>query len=198
MRREPEPAQLPWPELPSDTGRRGASDPSLPDPAPSLFPVSVGETAAVGERMGVGEKQGEGGAENRSHILFSAAASSFLCRVGGGGLRGPAENPVMPNSRPLPFADPGRECWILSALRRLETRVRSQSHSAVPKIPSFQGSHLQLSGQREASLTILKLTSVSKLQNQKRLISNFSEFKKVTLKMGIMVNFMLPKFKKSY
>ena len=99
-------AQLPWPELPSDTGRCGASDPSLPNPAPSLFPVSVGETAAVGERMGVGEKQGEGGAENRSHILFSAAASSSLSRVGGGGLRGPAENPVMPNSRPLPFADP--------------------------------------------------------------------------------------------
>ena len=90
--------------------------PQSPTPPSSLFPVSVGETAAVGERMGVGKsKEREGGAENQSHILLYSATSSFLCKVGEGGLGGPAENPVMPNFKPLPFANPGRKHWILSA-----------------------------------------------------------------------------------
>ena len=163
----------PWPELPSDAGHRGASDPSVPNSAPSLFPVSVGETAAEGERMGVGRsREREGGAENQSCVFLSSATSSFLCKVRGGGLSGPAENPAMPNFKPLPFADPRTKCWILSALPRLETKERSsaQSHSAVPKSlssPYFPGSDLQFPGHREASQPILELTSFSKLKSHK-------------------------------
>lgn len=97
-------------------GTVGILLPQSTTPPSSLFPVSVGEPAAVGERMGVGKsKERKGGAENKSHTLLSSATSSFLCKVGGGGLGGPTENPVMPNFKPLAFADPGRKYWILLA-----------------------------------------------------------------------------------
>lgn len=50
-----------------------------PTPPPSLFPVSVGETAAVGERMGVGKsRERQGGAENQAPIFLCSATSSTL------------------------------------------------------------------------------------------------------------------------
>lgn len=100
--------------FPQIQGIVGLLIPQSPTPPPSLFPVSVGETAAAGERMGMGKsREREGGVENQSHILLSSATSSFLCKVGGRGLGGPAENRVMLNFKPLPFADPGRKYFIL-------------------------------------------------------------------------------------
>ena len=40
----------------------------------------------------------EGGAENQSCIFLCSATSSFLCKVGGGGLRVPTENRVIQTS----------------------------------------------------------------------------------------------------
>lgn len=142
----------------------GLPSPQSPTPPPSLFPVSVGE------RMGVGKsREREGGAENQSHILLSSATSAFLCKAGGGGLGGPAENPVVPNFKPGPFADPGKECWILSALPRLETKVRSRArnHSAVPKSLSSPFFGAQICRSLGTEWPTLELTSFSKLKSQK-------------------------------
>lgn len=59
------------PELPSDTGHCGASDPSPHLHPPPSNPRLCGGDAAVGERMDMGKsKEKEGGAETQSHILL--------------------------------------------------------------------------------------------------------------------------------
>lgn len=119
--------------------------PQSPTPPPSLFPVAAGEMAAVGERMGVGKSR-EREEQRSNHISSSLQPPPlFSAKWEEGGLGGPAENPVMPDFRPLPFADPGRKCWILSVLLRLETRVRSTEPFGCAQDlsnPYFQGSDL--------------------------------------------------------
>lgn len=172
---EHEPHSCPRPELPSDTEYCGASGPSVPNSAPLPLPSLSGGDSCCGGEDGCGEKQGERG-RSRKPISYPPLFNHLLSSLQSGRRVPwrPAENPGMPNFKFLPFAHPIRKCWILSALPRLETKVRSnaQSHSAVPKIPSnpyFQGSDLQHPGQ-EASQSTLELTSFSKLKNQKAFI----------------------------
>lgn len=78
--------ELPWSELPSDTGHCGASAPSVHNSALLPLPSLCGGAGCCGGEDGCRKKQGEGGAENQSHTLLSSATSSFLCKVGGGAL----------------------------------------------------------------------------------------------------------------
>lgn len=69
----------PWPELPSDMGHCGASDPSVPNSAPLCLPSLCGGDGRCGGEDGCGEKQGERGRSKEpisypslfSHLLFS-------------------------------------------------------------------------------------------------------------------------------
>lgn len=88
-------------------GTAGLLIPQSPTPPPSLFPVSVGETAAVGERMGMRESREK--EEQRTNLISSSIQPPPLFPVKWeGGLRGRTENLVMPNFKPLPFTDPGK------------------------------------------------------------------------------------------
>lgn len=69
----------PCPELSSDTGHRGASDPSVPNSAPLPLPSLCGGDGCCGGEDGYGEKQGERGRSGEpisypplfSHLLVS-------------------------------------------------------------------------------------------------------------------------------
>lgn len=58
----------PCPELSSDTGHRGASDPSVPNSAPLPLPSLCGGDGCCGGEDGYGEKQGERGKETDIHL----------------------------------------------------------------------------------------------------------------------------------
>lgn len=131
----------PGPELPSDIGRCGSSDPSVPNSAPLPLPKSLWGRRLLWGRGWVWGKARRG--RSREPISYPLLCSQlpplFLCKVGGRGLGGPAENPMTWNLGPLHFADPGGKCWILSALLRPETRMRSTKPFSYAQDPFFSG-----------------------------------------------------------
>lgn len=60
-----------------------------PNSTPSLFPVSVGETAAVGERMGVGKRREREEQRTSLRIFLCSATSSFSVKWEEGALEFP-------------------------------------------------------------------------------------------------------------